>query len=92
MLGTVFFCVYKVQYNTNTMANSGNDKEDSVIKPGRKGERKVIPTEKDRQYQVTLKKDRYDEMYQCLSELMTVVWKVISSSGSPQLVYDDYKR
>lgn len=73
------------------MADSGSDKKDTVINPGRKSERKVIPTEKDRQYQVTLK-DRYNEVYQCLSELMTVIWKIVSSNDSPQLVYDDYKK
>ena len=68
------------------MVESGNDKEDNVIKPGKKGERKVIATEKGSQYQVTLKKDSYDEVYQCLSELMTVIWKVISSNGSSHSV------
>lgn len=56
------------------MASGGGDKKDN--EPCRKSERKVIPTQNGRQYQITLQIGRYNEVYQCLSELMTVIWEV----------------
>ena len=73
------------------MAEGGSDK-DSAMNPVRKSERKVMPTEKGRQYQVLLKEERYDEVYKCLCELMPVIRKVTDSNGPPQLVHDDYKK
>ena len=65
---------------------------ENINNPSRKSDRKVIPTEKGREYQISLKKDRYNEVYQSLRELMAVILQVKGSNSSPQLVHDDYKK